>query len=98
MNYSKQIFKMLGISPNEEFGLKETSSIYKIDENLNLLCMMSKTEWILSEYNMQNILLGTANIVKIIRPTPEDKIAIEYAKIYGCKWLAKMRMAIYMDL
>lgn len=94
MNYSEQIFKMLGISPNEEFGLYSNGrlqGVYKFNTNLYRYNKHADESFSMcaNERDFANILNGNLKIVKIPKPTSKDKIAIEYATLCGCKWLAK---------
>lgn len=98
-DYTKQIFDMLGVEPEENFRLKfiggdefiQTKGRYKLDKNL-------KTFWFndnIGEWRKDldamflAILNGTAQIVKIPHPTAEEQLAIDYARACGCKWIAK---------
>ena len=40
-------------------------------------------------HTLSDILLGNVEIVKIPKMTKEERIAIDYARICGYKWLAK---------
>ena len=103
MDYRKQIFKMLGIEPNEEFHLKRNGEFFvrlgaEKDEDR---CLRFYVDKYLESYVVMNgwsekgnhilsdILLGNVEIVKIPKPTKEEQIAIDYARLCGYKWLAK---------
>lgn len=101
MDYTKQIFEMLGVEPEEEFKLKFVDNDlsyqakikykYKLDKNLQIFWFND----IIGEWQKDldalflTILNGTVQIVKIPRPTAEEQLAIDYARACGCKWLAK---------
>lgn len=92
MDYRKQVFKMLNIEPDEEIQLANiTDAIYRISHNLKVW-VRNKNEdgWrTCSNDSLSAILTGQLEIVKIKKPTPEDQIVIDYAKLCGCKWIAK---------
>lgn len=91
MNYSEEIFKMLGIKPNEWFKLKDyLDDKFQIDENLIVYSRAIHTsqEHILPDL-LHSILIGSNIIIKIPKPTPNEQLAIDYAKACGCRWLAK---------
>lgn len=101
MDYTKQIFEMLGVEPEEEFKLKFVDNDlsyqakikykYKLDKNLQIFWFND----IIGEWRKDldalflTILNGTVQIVKIPRPTAEEQLAIDYARVSGYKWLAK---------
>lgn len=96
-DYTKQIFDMFGVEPEEEFRLKfiggdqfiQTKGKYKLDKNL-------KTFWFndnIGEWRRDldaiflAILNGTAQIIKIPHPTAKEQLAIDYARACGFKWI-----------
>lgn len=101
MDYTKQIFEMLGVEPEEEFKLKFVDNDlsyqakikykYKLDKNLQIFWFND----IIGEWRKDldalflTILNGTVQIVKIPRPTAEEQLAIDYARACGYKWIAK---------
>lgn len=94
-DYTKQIFEMLGVEPEEEFKTRHRiynsdQQLYKIDRKLNVFGFYS-AEWIeLDETHLLQMLLnGDAKIIKIPHPTAEEQLAINYARACGCKWIAK---------
>lgn len=95
MNYSKQIFKMLGIEPWEEFKIPGYNSdlSFCISETLLICCKCSPTDtWSCTNSlipDLRSLLNGTKTIIKIPKPTPDEQLAIDYAKKCGYKWLAK---------
>ena len=95
MDYSKQIFTMLNIKPDEEFKLQGLSdkNIYSIS---NALYVHEKNEYQKTNHYVDGmltpILNGTYTIIKLpkkIIPTKEEQIVIDYAKLCGYKYLAK---------
>lgn len=86
MNYSSQIFKMLGVEPNETFKLKNKTGLYKISQGLTLMVEDEFGHWNSTE-DLQYILIGTWVIIKTL--TREEQVAVDYARLCGCKWLAK---------
>lgn len=96
MELKEQIFKLLNIKPNEEF--KINSPFFEKDEKL---CTYKLTENMVVEYKdnydrwnpdwtiLPKLLNGEASIKKIIVPTKEEQIVIDYARLLGYKWLAK---------
>ena len=89
MNYSNEIFKILGIKPGEEFKVDKTDCIYKLDGNLRLMFKYHYNEWEASAYELADILTGQLSIIKIVELTKEEQTAVDYAKLSGFKWLAK---------
>lgn len=99
MDYTKQIFEMLGVEPEEEFRLKfiggdefiQTKGKYKLDKNLKTFWFNDNIcEWRRDlDAMFLAILNGTAQIVKIPHPTAEELLAIDYARACGFKWMAK---------
>lgn len=91
MNYSKQIFEMLDIEPCEEFKIDDFNTPYKLTEKLELKHFIPYNgKWHTSTMiSIESILNGACKIKKIVKPTKEEQLAIDYAKACGCKWLAK---------
>jgi hypothetical protein len=98
-DYTKKIFEMLGVEPEEEFRLKfdggdsfiQTKGKYKLDKSLRTLWFNDNIgEWRKDlDAMFLAILNGTAQIVKIPHPTAEEQLAIDYARACGFKWMAK---------
>lgn len=94
MNYSKQIFEMLGVEIGEEFKLSNGLR-YCLDKNLNL--WYRNPEWAegrfeTADYSIKDILNAAYKIIKLpkkITPTKEEQTAIDYARLCGYKYLAK---------
>lgn len=91
MDYTKQIFEMLGVEPEEEFTLGRGYSLnYFFDKELKLRVVNRAGAKLVSiDYKLQDILTGKIKIVKIPHPTAEEQLAIDYARACGCKWIAK---------
>lgn len=92
-DYTKQIFEMLRVKPGHIFKLKEIPNYsYKLTNNLKLYVRSdADKKWFtdLENRTLFMILKGVFNIVKKINLTPEEQLAIDYARACGCKWLAK---------
>lgn len=94
MNYSKQIFEMLGVELGEEFKLNNGWS-YCLDKDLNL--WYRNPDWTegrfeTADYSIKDILNGAYKIIKLqkkIAPTKKEQVAIDYARLCGYKYLAK---------
>ncbi len=97
MDYTKQIFELLGVKPEEEFQLRMDSDydfLYKLDEKLNIWSYYKTLrKWAKLEDSSNSILTmiltGEAQIVKIPHPTAEEQIALDYARVCGRKWIAR---------
>ena len=90
MNYSEKIFKILNIKPYEEFKINEHLHTYRLTEKLLLEFKLSETSWVEANPGLSYILNGTFIIKKALQPTTDkEKLAINYAKACGYKWLAK---------
>ena len=64
--------------------------IYKFDKELNLFTRTTNTKWDTALLCfLLEILTGRCDIIKIPQPTAEEKLAIDYARACGFKWLAK---------
>lgn len=84
MNYTKEIFDMLGVEPEEKFYFTRTSHesfpsslytgiIYKIDSDLILSYKMNNEDsWRKSELNIGDILSGRYVITKLMLPTENE--------------------------
>lgn len=106
-DYTKQIFEMLGVEPEEEFRLKfddgdsfiQTKGKYKLDKSLRTLWFNDNIgEW-RKDFDAMflAILNGTAQIVKIPKPTAEEQLAIDYARACHFNWLGKNKnKSVYM--
>lgn len=68
MKFTKQIFELLNIQPNEDFKIKESPNcIFRIDNNLNLQGTTKESEgfWITQIDGLDRILNGIYTIEKI---------------------------------
>lgn len=92
-DYTKQIFEMLRVKPGHIFKLKEIPNYsYKLTNNLKLYVRSdADKKWFtdLENRTLFMILKGVFNIVKKIDLTPEEQLAIDYARVCGGKWIAK---------
>ena len=94
-NNINKIFKMLGVKPNERFRIKGNNNtlpwLYKKLTVLSFYEDNKQWKWkpLYESAILQSLLNGTYTIVKFAKMTKEEKIAIEYAKACGCKWMAK---------
>ena len=88
MNYSEEIFEMLGVKPYEEFYLSDQKkNKYRINKNLKL--ELDWNGWINSGHNISELLIDTSKIIKIPKLTKEDHIIIDYARLCGYNWIAQ---------
>lgn len=88
MDYTKQIFEMLGVEPYETFKIQGMKEKFVIDNDLNLLLTDERGHF--AYYlSISEILRGEYKIIKRIKPTAEEQLAIDYARACGYKWLAK---------
>ena len=88
MDYIKQIFEMLGVEPYETFKIQGMKETFVIDNDLNLLLTDERGHF--AYYlSISEILRGEYKIIKRIKPTAEEQLAIDYARACGCKWIAK---------
>jgi len=78
MNYSKEIFKMLGIEPNEKFKVKDGSDVYVIDDNLKTWYINSGKKITESfRVTLAQLLIGKYEIVKLPRLTDAERNILE---------------------
>lgn len=96
MELREKIFKLLGIKPNEEFKIyspffekDENLRTYKLTENMVVEYKDNYDRWNPDWTILPKLLKEEAIIKKIIIPTKEEQIVIDYAKLLGHKWLAK---------
>ena len=93
MDYSEKIFEMLGVKPYEEFKIDNTKDLYtyRITNDLRIEVKVNEfTPWTLSNFiYIRPILLGEYKIIKISKPTKEEQLVIDYAKLLGYNWIAK---------
>lgn len=100
MNYTENVFELLGVKPYEAFKLnfydnyfnqKYQDTLFQLDEDLDILAK-SKGDALfcrsLSGVTIKNLLKGTFGIIKI-PSLEEEQIAVDYARLGGFKWIAK---------
>ena len=93
MDYTRQIFEMIGVEPEERFKLKingiTPKEYYYIDDYLNVCCIVTENHHETCGFTLNLILAGNVQIIKIPHPTAEEQLAIDYARACGMKWIAK---------
>ena len=87
---ARKIFDILGVEPDEEFKVSDNNFKYRFDHNLGLE-FYDGSEWhkVENADMYRKIITGETKIIKIPKPTEEDKIVIAYAKLCGYKYIAK---------
>ena len=89
---------MLGVKPYEEFKIDNAKDLYtyRITNDLRIEVIETNEKvnkfapWTLSNFtHIRPILLGEHKIIKILKPTKEEQLVIDYAKLCGYKWIAK---------
>ena len=87
---TEDVFKLLGVSPNEIFKVKNLSGRdYKISQDLKVYWHAGRECWVKSEYTIADFLNGNLAIYKKPIPTEVEQLAINYALACGYHWLAK---------
>lgn len=90
VDHTEDVFKLLGVSPNEVFKVKNLSNIdYKISQDLMVYVNVDKGHWIKSAHTIADFLNGNLAICKKPIPTEAEQLAINYAIACGYHWLAK---------
>lgn len=90
IDHSKEVFKFLGLSPDEVFKVKSLSNEdYKITQDLKVYINVDRKYWIKSVYTIADFLNGTLDICKKPIPTEKEQLAINYVLACGYHWLAK---------
>lgn len=93
MDYSEKIFEMLDVKPYEEFKIDNAKDLYtyRITNDLRIEVKVNEfTPWTLSNFtHIKSILLGKCKIIKIFKPTKEEQLVIDYARLCGYNWIAK---------
>ena len=91
-----KVFDILGVEPFEEFLITndEYAGVkYYIDYDLKIYAMPSDSDFGMEEERSDIIILdilkNKLKIQKIYKPTKKERLAIDYAKALGCKWIAK---------
>ncbi len=96
MDYTNTICEMLCIKPDEEFKLCKNKDIkdfrypkYKLGKDMVVKCQNEMGEWSIDYTILPRLLTGEYIIKKIIIPTGNEQIAINYARLLGHNWIAK---------
>ena len=90
IDHTEEVFKLLGISPNEVFKVKSLNGVdYKINEGLGILFLNGQGKWEGSQLSLVDFLNGNVTIYKKPIPTEMEQLAIDYALACGYHWLAK---------
>lgn len=90
IDHTEDVFKLLGVSPNEVFKVKSFSNGgYKITQDLKVYANVNEGHWIKSAYTIADFLNGTLGICKKPVPTEIEQLAINYALACDYHWLAK---------
>ena len=91
MNYSKQIFEMLELEPNEWFKIKGASGReFRMNDKLHMFYRRKSDRIEYEHFSvLRSILSGNSTIIKIPKPTQQEQLAIDYAKACYYKWLTK---------
>lgn len=92
MNYTKQIFDMLGVDKDEEFLIKGdcTKSIYQISGILVVYMREPKSDcWQVSPVDLRLLLTGARTIVKIPHPTERDREILGACKVLGLEYAVR---------
>ena len=90
VDHTEDVFKLLGVSPNEVFKVKNLSNMdYKISQDLMVYVNVDKGRWTKSAYTIADFLNGNLAICKKPVPTEAEQLAINYALACGYHWLAK---------
>lgn len=90
----KKVFDILGVEPNERFKIKYRGNnniyddIYFIKEDLTIYAETKTTErW--TDLKIRDLLIEHYEIIKLPNFTEKEKLAIDYLKACGYKWIAK---------
>lgn len=90
IDHTEDIFKLLGLSPDEVFKVKNLSNMdYEITQDLMVYVKVNKGHWIKSAHTIADFLNGNLAICKKPIPTEAEQLAINYALACGYHWLAK---------
>ena len=99
MAFVEDIFKLLGIKRKEVFKIYnlatpevlDNGKVYRLKEDMVVEYMdgITNDKWSRDLTILPRILAGKVVIKKIIMPTKNEQLAIDYAKACGCNWLVK---------
>ena len=91
-----KVFEIIGVEPNEIFRIRGEHNCkpeYYFDNDLELHCVLlgndSKLDSEKSNKILVNLLREYFIMQKVIVPTKEEQIAIDYALACGCHWIVK---------
>ena len=86
---NEKIFKIFGVQENEPFMVRTAKGIegpYCINHDFYIIPLSSRAP---SCFTIIDVLNGKCVIKKSLFYTAKDKIILEYAKLCGCKYIAK---------
>lgn len=96
MKYNEKVFELLGIEPEEEFKITspflekdEKNYLYRLKNNMVVEYKDGYGRWNPDWTILPKMLSGEIIIKKIIIPTGNEQIAINYARLLGHNWIAK---------
>jgi hypothetical protein len=89
-DHSKEVFELLGVSPEEIFRIGNICSAdYKITQDLKVYINHDRDYWTKSTLTIADFLSGRVVICKKRILTEMEQLAIDYALACDCHWLAK---------
>ena len=92
---TKLIFEILDIKPYEKFRIRYMNEqhlykdIYRMTDDLVVQATGSCVGWRRTDIDIRDFFVKRYNIVKIQKPTKEEQVAINYARLLGHNWIAK---------
>ncbi len=87
----QKVFGILGVQPGEEFNITEhPEELFRITENLVVEIIQKETNKCetCNGISYKDFLLDRFEIVRISQITRRDRIALDYARAFGCKYIA----------
>ena len=86
MDYTKQVFEMLGLEPNEVFVKTKDpdGSRFKLSPSLEVLYEDKYEGWIKSQATVMDIILGRFEIKKLVTSEECMYFQYEYVGGFGC--------------
>lgn len=88
MNYTEKIFEMLELKPDQSFRISDYG-IYKLDKYLRLYVFTDHKGWMLSEFDLINILNGGLSIEPMMPEKEYIILKYWYNKGYATFKLSK---------